>query len=167
MSTVEQLVAAILAAGIGVEQLGLADGVRVVVDDDECVTLHLGEDGAESFDDVAAARKRIEAYAFDHGADPKRRGAIVELVARLAKLVATVEPERRGQALVREHYNDLFEVAEELGMDLLHELEIDGTEVTADDDAEIGFFIDGNDVTWLVFVEDGNVRYELFSRTCD
>src|SRR5215813_2984887 len=113
----DALRAATLAAGVGVEQIGLADGVQVEVDEDGRITLHLGEDGDESFDDVDAARDRIDEYADDYGANGKRPGAIVELVRRLATLVERYAPERRARAFGEDCYDEMLAIAESLGLE--------------------------------------------------
>lgn len=156
-----QLRAAILAVGVGVEQVGLADGVRVALVTDDRIQLLLGEEGTETFDDVAAACARIERYADDYGADRSKRGAIVELVGRLGQLVADLAPDKRALALVTDRYNDVEDIAAKLGFDVRYEIEEDDNMLTADDDGDIGFFEDGNDVRWHVYVEDGDVRYAL------
>jgi hypothetical protein len=37
-------------------------------------------------------------------------------------------------------------------------------EIHADEDGDVGYFEDGNDVLWHVFVDNGDVRYAIFER---
>jgi len=156
-----ELAAHVLAAGVGVEQIGLADGVRFEVARGGRITLRLGEEGDETFEGVAEARERIGEYAEAYGVERVRPGAIVELVRRLAKLVAHVVPEYRADAFGRDLYEEMLTIADEIGLEYRHKIGIDGAETRADDDGDVGYFEDGNDVVWHVFVDDGELGYEV------
>jgi hypothetical protein len=157
--------AAILAAGLGVEQIGLADGVQLEVDEDGQITMYFGEEGQQEFDDVDDARELIKEYADEYGATGSRPGAIVELVRRLGSLVERRAPERRAEAFGREHYGNMLSIADKLGLEYRHKVYVGDLEVQADDDGDVGYFEDGNEVIWHVFVEDGDVRYEILDRS--
>src|SRR5438034_1155443 len=90
---------AILAAGVGIEQIGVADGVGVRIDDEGQITLELGEEGEEDFDDKDEALDRINEYAEEYGGDGSRPGAVIELSERLDKLVAKRPRNDRARAL--------------------------------------------------------------------
>ena len=76
---------AILAAGVAVEQVGLADGVSFEIELDGSVSLVLGEDGEEQFDGVEDALERIEAYAEEFGGDGSPAGAIIDALTGSAR----------------------------------------------------------------------------------
>jgi hypothetical protein len=160
----DELLAAARAAGVGVEQVGLSDAVRVVVDEEGLITLYLGEGGDEQFDDADEARERIDEYAEEYGGDGSRPGAIVEFVRMLDKLAAKRPAARRAEALANELEDKMLEVADKLGLEQLRKVYVEDVEIQADEDGDVGFFEDGNEVLWHVFVEDGAVRYEVFDR---
>jgi hypothetical protein len=132
------------------------------VDEDGQITVQLGEDGQQQFDDVDDARGRIEEYADEYGATDLRPGAIVELVRRLGDLVEHQAPERRAEAFGGEHYEKMLSIAEKLGLEYRHKVYAGDLEIQADDDGDVAYFEDGNEVLWHVFVEDGDVLYEIF-----
>ena len=164
MSQSERLNAAILEAGVGVEQIGLDDGVRLEIDEDEgTYTLTLGSEGEESFDDIEEALERIAAYGEEYGGDGTRPGAIVELVRKLNGLLSSVPVDERFDALAT-RFSRVEALARRLGLERWKKVSgaRHDAEVTADEHGDVGFFEDGNGVLWYVFVEDGRVRYRVW-----
>ncbi|MGI5862859.1 MAG: hypothetical protein ACOX6T_12480 [Myxococcales bacterium] len=164
MSEDERLQAAILTAGVGVEQVGLDDGVRFEVDEDEgTITLTLGAEGEETFDDIDEALERIEAYGEEYGGDGSRPGAIVEFVSKVNGLVAKVPPDEKFDELMG-LYDRVEALAEKIGLESWRKVSgAQGEEVMADEHGDVGFYQDGNGVLWYVFVdEDGCVGYRIW-----
>jgi len=156
----DRLFDAILAAGVAVEQVGLADGVSFEIDEDGSVSLVLGEEGAEQFDDIKDALQRIEVYAEELGGDGSRHGAIVDFVRALEKLAARAPAGRVSDHLI-DCFDEVCAIADKLGLESLSHVLMDDTEVTADDVGDIGYFEDSNSVIWLVYVDDDEVLYRL------
>lgn len=149
----QRLLEEALSTGVAVEQIGHADGVRLVEDDEgELIGLRFGAEGEERFDDLEEAVARIRQYAEEYGADGSRPAAIIRFVKRLAQLVAHLPESERLSALVERLDDEVEAIANRLG---LEECAI------AADDVEIGFFEDENGVLWRVYFEDG-LTYALF-----
>jgi hypothetical protein len=107
------------------------------------------------------ARERIVRYADEYGANGSRPGAIVDFVRRLQQLVERGGPESRAEAL-EGAFDKVLTIADKLGLEHHFKWYVGDLEVEADDHDDVGFFQDGNEVLWRVFLEDGCVRYELF-----